>query len=46
MAEAEEWIGSRAALAGEGREYTFAIIGTDGWLLEGLTWRDAQMPPV
>lgn len=35
MAEAEEWIGSRAPLAAEGREYTFAIVGTDGRLLGG-----------
>ena len=35
MAEAEEWIGSRAPLAAEGREYTFAIVGTDGRFLGG-----------
>jgi ribosomal-protein-serine acetyltransferase len=35
MAEAKEWIGSRAPLAAEGREYTFAIVGTDGRFLGG-----------
>ena len=35
MAEAEEWIRSRAPLAAEGREYTFAIVGDDGRLLGG-----------
>jgi RimJ/RimL family protein N-acetyltransferase len=34
-AEAVEWIGSRAPLAGEGREYTFAILGADGRFLGG-----------
>jgi RimJ/RimL family protein N-acetyltransferase len=33
MAEATEWIASRAPLAAEGREYTFAIIGADGRFL-------------
>jgi len=39
MAEAVEWIRSRAPLAAEGREYTFAIVGTDGRFLGacGLT---------
>jgi RimJ/RimL family protein N-acetyltransferase len=35
LAEAQEWIRSRAPLAGEGREYTFAIVGTGGRLLGG-----------
>jgi RimJ/RimL family protein N-acetyltransferase len=35
MAEAVEWIRSRAPLAAEGREYTFAIVGTDGRFLGG-----------
>lgn len=35
MAEAVEWIGSRAPLAAEGREYGFAIVGSDGRLLGG-----------
>jgi RimJ/RimL family protein N-acetyltransferase len=35
MAEAEDWIRSRAPLADEGREYTFAIVGPDGRLLGG-----------
>jgi len=35
MAEAGEWIRSRAPLAAEGREYTFAIVGTDGRFLGG-----------
>jgi ribosomal-protein-serine acetyltransferase len=35
MAEADEWIRSRAPLAAEGREYTFAIVGTDGRFLGG-----------
>ena len=35
MAEAIEWIRSRAPLAAEGREYTFAILGTDGRFLGG-----------
>ncbi len=35
MAEAEEWTRSRARLAAEGREYTFAIVGTDGRFLGG-----------
>jgi ribosomal-protein-serine acetyltransferase len=34
-AEAEEWIRSRAQLAAEGREYTFAIVGPDGAYLGG-----------
>ena len=35
MAEAVEWIRSRAPLAAEGREYTFAIVGSDGRFLGG-----------
>jgi ribosomal-protein-serine acetyltransferase len=35
MAEAVEWIRSRAPLAAERREYTFAIVGTDGRFLGG-----------
>jgi ribosomal-protein-serine acetyltransferase len=35
MAEAEEWIRSRAPLAAEGREYMFAIVGIDGRFLGG-----------
>ena len=35
IAEAEEWIGSRAPLAAEGREYTFAMVGSDGRFLGG-----------
>ena len=35
MAEADEWIRSRAPLAAEGREYTFAIVGADGRFLGG-----------
>jgi ribosomal-protein-serine acetyltransferase len=35
MAEAEEWIRSRAPLAAKGREYTFAIVGTEGRFLGG-----------
>jgi len=35
LAEAVEWIRSRAALAAEGREYTFAIVGADGRFLGG-----------
>ena len=35
MAEAVEWIQSRAPLAAEGREYTFAIVGDDGRFLGG-----------
>lgn len=35
MAEAVQWIASRAALAAEGREYSFAIVGTDGRFLGG-----------
>jgi len=35
MAEAVEWARSRAPLAAEGREYAFAIIGTDGRFLGG-----------
>jgi len=33
LAEAEEWIRSRAPLAAEGREYTFAIVGAEGRFL-------------
>jgi ribosomal-protein-serine acetyltransferase len=35
IAEAQEWIRSRAPLAAEGREYTFAIVGTEGRFLGG-----------
>lgn len=35
MAEAVEWIDSRAPLAAEGREYTFAVVGADGRFLGG-----------
>lgn len=35
MAEAAEWIRSRAPLAAQGREYTFAIVGADGRFLGG-----------
>jgi ribosomal-protein-serine acetyltransferase len=35
MAEAEQWVRSRAPLAAEGREYAFAIVGADGRLLGG-----------
>lgn len=35
MAEAAEWIRSRAPLAADGREYTFAIVGSDGRFLGG-----------
>lgn len=35
MAEAVDWIRSRAPLADEGREYTFAIVGSDGRFLGG-----------
>ena len=35
MAEAVEWIASRAKLAAEGAEYTFAIVGADGRYLGG-----------
>jgi len=35
MAEAVEWIRSRAPLAAERREYTFAILGSDGRFLGG-----------
>lgn len=35
VAEAMEWIRSRAPLAAEGREHTFAIVDTDGRLLGG-----------
>jgi ribosomal-protein-serine acetyltransferase len=35
MAEAVEWIRSRAPLAAAGREYTFAILGNDGRFLGG-----------
>ncbi len=34
-AEAEKWIDSRAPLAALGREYTFAIVDTDGRFLGG-----------
>ncbi len=34
-AEAAEWVASRCRLAVEGREFAFAIIGTDGCLLGG-----------
>ncbi len=35
MADADEWIRSRAPLAADGREYTFAIVGADGRFLGG-----------
>lgn len=35
LAEAQEWIRSRPALAAEGREYAFAIVGTGGRFLGG-----------
>lgn len=35
LAEAVEWIRSRAPLAAEGAEYTFAVVGTDGRFLGG-----------
>ena len=35
MAEADEWIRSRAPLVAEGLEYSFAIVGTDGRFLGG-----------
>jgi RimJ/RimL family protein N-acetyltransferase len=35
LADAQEWIGSRAPLAADGREYTFAIVGVDGRFLGG-----------
>ena len=35
LAEAEEWIASRAPLAAEAREHTFAIVDSDGRLLGG-----------
>jgi ribosomal-protein-serine acetyltransferase len=35
LAEAVEWTRSRAGLAAEGREYTFAIVGADGRFLGG-----------
>lgn len=35
LAEAVEWIRSRAPLAAEGREYTWAIVGSDGRFLGG-----------
>lgn len=35
LAEAEKWIDSRASLAALGREYTFAIVDTDGRFLGG-----------
>lgn len=35
VAEAQEWIRSRAPLAAEGSEYAFAVVGTDGRFLGG-----------
>jgi RimJ/RimL family protein N-acetyltransferase len=35
MAEAAEWIRSKARLAAEGREYAFAMVGPDGRYLGG-----------
>ena len=35
IAEAEDWVRSRAPLAAEGREYTFAIVGAGGRFLGG-----------
>jgi ribosomal-protein-serine acetyltransferase len=35
MAEAQEWIRSRTALAVDGREYSFAIVGSGGRFLGG-----------
>jgi ribosomal-protein-serine acetyltransferase len=35
LTEAIEWVNSRAALAKEGAEYNFAIVGTDGRFLGG-----------
>jgi RimJ/RimL family protein N-acetyltransferase len=35
MAEAVDWISTRAPLAAEGREHTFAIVGPDGRYLGG-----------
>jgi ribosomal-protein-serine acetyltransferase len=35
MAEAIEWVGSRAPLASQGLEYSFAIVGPDGRFLGG-----------
>jgi len=35
MEEAVEWTRTRAALAAEGREYTFAVLGSDGRFLGG-----------
>ena len=35
MADAVEWVRSRAVLAAEGREYTFAIVGPEGRFLGG-----------
>jgi ribosomal-protein-serine acetyltransferase len=35
LADAAEWIRSRASLAAEGREYAFAIVDADGRLLGG-----------
>jgi ribosomal-protein-serine acetyltransferase len=35
LADAEEWIRSRAPLRSEGREYAFAIVGADGRFLGG-----------
>jgi ribosomal-protein-serine acetyltransferase len=35
LAEAEDWTRSGASLAAEGREYRFAIVGTDGRFLGG-----------
>jgi ribosomal-protein-serine acetyltransferase len=35
LADANEWIGSRAPLAADGREYAFAVVGEDGRFLGG-----------
>ena len=35
VADAQEWIRSRAPLVAEGREYAFAIVGTEGRFLGG-----------
>jgi ribosomal-protein-serine acetyltransferase len=35
MEEARDWVRSRAALAAEGRDYAFAIVGADGRFLGG-----------
>lgn len=35
MAEAMEWVTSRARLAAEGREFAFAVVGADGRFLGG-----------